>query len=485
MDRTGSPQAQTLQKVSLSYDGGHLLVRGGLRPAGSGWDAARRAYRVPAFAYPKIVAALREEGTPFEDSVWDDVPGAVASAALPLRDYQQRALDAWSRAGRRGVVVLPTGSGKTYVGLQAVADLRVPVLICVPTLDLVEQWRDEIHRVLGVEAGAFTGERKEVRPVTVATYDSAAISAEALGNRFPFVLFDEVHHLAAPAYGRIAECSAAPYRMGLTATLEREDGLHARLERLVGPKVLEVPIRELAGTHLAEYDVKVVTTELTPEEEEEYRRNYMVFRNFLRSSRIRIRSPRDFQRLIMRSGRDPRARRALVARHRARFIALNSASKFQALREVLRAHPGERTLIFTEFNDLVYRISREFLIPAVTHRTPREERARNLDGFRSGRYSALVTSRVLDEGIDVPEASVGVILSGTGSTRAYRQRLGRVLRKRKGKRAVLYEIVSKKTSEVGTMRRRHTPVAVKLARGRRGAEPPRTRGSRAGRGAAA
>ncbi|MEM3087241.1 MAG: DEAD/DEAH box helicase family protein [Halobacteria archaeon] len=466
MDRSAAAPLRAVQKTALSYDRGHLLVRGTFRPPGSDWDPALRAYRVPAFAYSRVVAALRCEEADFDDAVWEDVPGSISPVSLPLRDYQSKALESWARAGRRGIVVLPTGSGKTFVGLQAVADLRVPVLVCVPTLDLVEQWRDEIRKVLGVEAGAFTGERKDIRAVTVATYDSAAINAETLGNRFPFLLFDEVHHLAAPAYGRIAEMAAAPCRLGLTATLEREDGAHARLEKLVGPKVMEVPIANLAGTHLAEYDVRVVTTQLTPGEEAEYRRNHLIFRSFVRAANIKFRGPRDFQRLIMRSGRDPRARTALLARHRARTIALNSASKMAALREVLQAHPGERTLIFTEFNDLVYRISREFLVPAVTHKTPKEERARNLEGFRAGTYSALVTSRVLDEGIDVPEASVGVILSGTGSTRAYRQRLGRILRKREGKRALLYEIVSKKTSEVGTMRRRHTPVSVKLARGR-------------------
>lgn len=163
----------------------------------------------------------------------------------------------------------------------------------------------------------------------------------------------------------------------------------------------------------------------------------------------------------MRTGRDPKARRALLARNRARSIAMNSGSKLEALKNILEKHQQNRVLIFTEHNELVHRISQDFLVPSITHKTPKDERRHNLGCFRTGEYTTIVTSKVLDEGVDVPEASVGVILSGTGSTREYTQRLGRLLRKREGKRAILYEIVSKKTSEVGTSRRRHMPVGKK------------------------
>jgi superfamily II DNA or RNA helicase len=111
-------------------------------------------------------------------------------------------------------------------------------------------------------------------------------------------------------------------------------------------------------------------------------------------------------------------------------------------------------IIFTEHNSLVYAISKEFLVPAITHTTQKEERTEILQKFRAGKYKIIVTSKVLEEGIDVPEASVGIILSGSGSKREYKQRLGRILRKKEGKLAVLYELVSKKTTEVGIARRR-------------------------------
>jgi superfamily II DNA or RNA helicase len=134
---------------------------------------------------------------------------------------------------------------------------------------------------------------------------------------------------------------------------------------------------------------------------------------------------------------------------------LNSEAKLRLLARQLEVHRSEKALIFTLHNDLVYAISRLFLIPAVTYQTPKEERREILENFRTGDYRAIVTSQVLDEGVDVPDASVGFILSGTGSTREYIQRLGRLLRKVEGKQAKLVEIVSKGTMEVKMSRRRH------------------------------
>jgi superfamily II DNA or RNA helicase len=156
----------------------------------------------------------------------------------------------------------------------------------------------------------------------------------------------------------------------------------------------------------------------------------------------------------MRTGRDPEARRALLARNRAMYIAQNSSSKVGYLKDLLASNPDSKSLIFTRHNKLVYRISREMLIPAITHQTPRQERAEILDAFMSGRYMRIVTSQVLDEGVDVPDASLAVILSGTGSSRQFIQRLGRVLRKKGRKRARLVELVSTGTAETRLSRRR-------------------------------
>ena len=144
-----------------------------------------------------------------------------------------------------------------------------------------------------------------------------------------------------------------------------------------------------------------------------------------------------------------------MARNKALKIVLNSESKIKALGEFLSIYTKEKILIFTRFNQFVYRISQQFFIPAITYQTSREERKEILEKFKAGKYRAIVTSQVLDEGIDVPDASIGFILSGTGSSREYIQRLGRILRKRPGKRAKLIEIVAQETLETRISRRRH------------------------------
>jgi len=349
---------------------------------------------------------------------------------------------------------LPTAAGKTYIALKAISLLRTQTLIVVPTLDLIDQWRKRVTDYLNVDAGAVGGGEINVQMVTVSTYDSAYLQAEALGNRFMFIVFDEVHHLASPGYMQIAEMYVAPYRMGLTATYERVDQRHALLPQLVGDVVYTARVGELAGKHLSPYTHEKIYVELTQEEHQVYEEQMSVFHGYLKEKGIVLKGPEDFHRFIMTTGRDRRAREALLARNRAVKVALNSEAKLDLLARQLEAHRNDKKLIFTLHNDLVYKISRRFLIPAVTYQTPREERHEILENFRTGDYRAIVTSQVLDEGVDVPDASVGFMLSGTGSTREYIQRLGRLLRKVEGKQAKLVEIVSKETMEVRMSQRR-------------------------------
>jgi superfamily II DNA or RNA helicase len=193
---------------------------------------------------------------------------------------------------------------------------------------------------------------------------------------------------------------------------------------------------------------------LSEKERLEYDRRYSQYRGYLQRRGIKIRSAKDYQRFVQRTGRDPEARRALLARNRAMDLAQNSSSKVEYLKGLLEENRDEKAIIFTRHNKLVYRVSREMLIPAITHQTPREEREKILDGFKAGRYLRVVTSQVLDEGVNVPDASLAVILSGTGSGRQFIQRLGRVLRKKGGKQAKLVELVSMGTAETRTSRRR-------------------------------
>ncbi len=444
--------------MKLTFDKGTIQIRGDVQVPNSTWDERSKTFRAMALYYRDALDFLKRSGFNFKDDVLNLLPCPDLKSRVVLRDYQKQALDAWVSSGYRGVIVLPTGSGKTVLGIKAISLLNMPTLVVAPTLDLVDQWRTRLKEEFDTEVGVLGGGEREIRALTVTTYDSAYIHAERLGNRFGLVIFDEVHHLPAAGYRNIAEMFASPYRMGLTATFEREDGLHAELNRLVGGKVFEKKVKELSGTHLSPFRLEKIVVELTDEEQQEYQRNQKVFSNYLARIKLTIRSPADFQKLVMRSGRDPGARRALLARNKARDIAYNSVSKMDTLSTILKNHRDGKIFIFTEHNKLVHQISRQFLIPAITYRTTTRERSEILDRFKSGAYRAVVTSKVLDEGIDVPDADVGIILSGTGSKRAFVQRLGRILRKKEGKEAVLYEIVSAETSEVGTARRRKQPL---------------------------
>jgi superfamily II DNA or RNA helicase len=441
--------------MELSFNRGTIIIRGDVRIPNSTWDDRSKTFRAMALYYRDITDYLKNSCVGYTDNVLDLLPCPELHSSIILRDYQKQSLDAWVLNSKRGVIVLPTGSGKTVIGINAISLLNTPTIVVVPTLDLLDQWRSRLRKEFKVDVGMLGGGEQEIKAITVSTYDSSYIHAARLGNRFGLIIFDEVHHLPAEGYKHIAEMFASPFRMGLTATYEREDGLHSELNRLIGGKVFEKKVKELAGEHLSPFRLQKITIELTEEEQKEYEHNQGIFADYLRRCNITIRTSLDFQKIVIRSGRDPNARKALLARNKARDIALNSVSKIEKFREILKKHKESRLFIFTEHNKLVHKISKEFLIPAITYRTATKERGEILDRFKSGTYRAVVTSKVLDEGIDVPEADVGVILSGTGSERAFIQRLGRILRKKEGKEAVLYEIVSAETSEINTARRRN------------------------------
>jgi superfamily II DNA or RNA helicase len=396
-----------------------------------------------------IVKRLASRGIEFRDNIDASPPLGLLTSTIELRDYQDEALDSWKQVGRRGVVVLPTGAGKTVLALKAIEQLGEATLVVVPTLVLVDQWRETLEEAFGGEVGV-----RDLRALTVSTYDSASIRAPDIGNRFRLLVLDEVHHLPASSYRRIGFMYTAPYRLGLTATMSRDEGAVDAITEMVGELVYESFVDDLAGIHLSDYSIRTVQVPLPEKERLEYDRRFSQYRGYLQKRGIQIRSARDYQRFVQRTGRDPDARRALLARNRAMDLAQNSSSKVDYLKGLLGESRDDKTIIFTRHNKLVYRISREMLIPAITHQTPRDEREEILDGFRSGRYLRVVTSQVLDEGVDVPDASLAVILSGTGSSRQFIQRLGRVLRKKGGKQARLVELVSMGTAETRTSRRR-------------------------------
>ena len=442
--------------VRLRYQRGTVIVEGSWAPFAR-WDDRIGGYRALALYYSNIRKYLESSGRELLDEVLH-LDGVEFRDGVSLRGFQEEALRSWESSGRRGIIVLPTGTGKTFVALKAMARLSVPTLVVVPTLDLQLQWSRRIEEGLGFTPGLLGGGRQEVRPVTVATYDSAYLHAEELGDRFGLLIFDEVHHLPAQNYRVIAEFSAAPYRMGLSATPERDDGLDGSYPVLVGNIVYRAAVSELAGSEVAPFEVRRIYVDLSPEERSRYDALEREFRAAMARLGIDLRGRDGFQRLIKFAARSGDARRALLDRLEMNRIAMNTEAKLLALRRVLAEHPDASSIIFTRYNDLAYRISREFLVPVITHETPKGEREEILEGFRRGRYKVIATSMVLDEGVDVPDATLAIVLGGFGTARQFVQRLGRVLRKREGKTATMIEIIAKDTLDYNLSRRRRVAV---------------------------
>lgn len=396
------------------------------------------------------------------DAALDDAPALddgerlsfKPALALTPRSYQQEALAAWEQADGRAVVVLPTGAGKTVLALMALTRLRLRTLIVVPTIELLHQWRAAVIERLGVaeeHVGVVGDGRRELRPITIITYASAAMPHAKLAG-YGLLICDEAHHLPAPAYRTlVARCGAA-HTLGLTATPGDE---RAALIELLGPVVYErTPEALSADGHLAQFRRKRLAVELSDDEALRYGVLMSEWKWFLARNRATLGGRGDFfGELIRRSGSDPAARAALRAHHQARMIALNAEAKLGVVARLLDQHRGDKVIIFSEYNLLVDQISAALALPALTYKTAPSERAAILRRFRDGSYSKLVAGRVLNEGVDVPDAQVAIVVSGNSTPREQIQRLGRVIRPKPGV-ALLYEIVTRHTAEVGASLRR-------------------------------
>jgi len=446
-------------RVVLRFEAGTLLLDGVEQsasvPNAFRWDDRVMRWRAPAWAYRHVVRDLIRQGTVYEDRARAyqqfDFPTTLA---VEPRPYQQQSIKEWQRANRCGIVILPTGAGKSLVAQMAIEQTKRSTLVVVPTIDLMNQWYDLLLSSFRAEVGLIGGGYYEVGAMTVTTYASAFRFMERLGNQFGLIIFDECHHLPSSIYRYAAEMAIAPFRLGLTATPERTDGLDLSLERLIGPIVYRREAHELAGEYLADYSIVRINVSLSPEERELYERERAVFRTFLQEKRIDLGGLRGWQLFIAASARSETGRRAMLAYRESKRIALGTDAKLRVLASLLKRHRHDRTLIFTAENEMVYRISEQFFVPAITHETGIKERRQWLEAFNQGEVLALATSKVLNEGVNIPEASVAIVLSGSGSSREHIQRLGRILRKAPDKEAVLYEVVTSETTEENISRRR-------------------------------
>ncbi|MCA9836519.1 MAG: DEAD/DEAH box helicase family protein [Trueperaceae bacterium] len=315
------------RKSTLSFDRGTLI----LHPPPPGkvwlefvtWDDRIEKFRIPAIKYRSFIESMRREGTEIQDAAkaFKELELIIADEKDPF-SHQKEALEAWKRAGRRGVVVLPTGAGKTYVAQLALQETPRSTLIVVPTLDLMHQWYANLEAAFPEsDLGLLGGGSKDESQILVATYDSAAIHAERIGNRYAMIIFDECHHLPGDFVRSIAEYSLAPYRLGLTATPERSDGKHDDLTSLIGPIVYRKSPEELAGKSLSEHEIRQIKVSLSKEERSEYDSCIKQRNEFLQRSGIFLGSLNGWQKFVAASARSSEGRAAMLAHRQARKLA--------------------------------------------------------------------------------------------------------------------------------------------------------------------
>jgi DNA excision repair protein ERCC-3 len=392
---------------------------------------------VPLAERGRLKQALLVLGWPADDQAGyvDGAPLAIGLRAshaatgepFALRRYQRESVAAFAAAGS-GVIVLPCGAGKTLVGIGAMAAVGARTLILVTSTLAARQWRDELLARTGLHPellGEYSGARKEVAPVTIATYQVLVTRRggrhthlDLLGREdWGLIVYDEVHLLPAPVFRMTAEIQARR-RLGLTATLVREDGREADVFSLIGPKRYDVPWRDLeAQGWVAAADCVEVRVDLTDDERMDYA----------------VAEPEE------------RYRRAATA-----------ASKLPVVASLADAHLADRVLVIGQYLDQLQVLGGRLDVPVITGHTPIRERERLFAAFRTGELRRLVVSKVANFSIDLPEANVAIQVSGTfGSRQEEAQRLGRILRpKADGGRARFYTVVSRDTNDTEFAQRR-------------------------------
>ena len=444
---------------SLAYRYGLAVVRG-VDPANApAWlvhDPRLDALVAPGHRLPELRAWAAERDIPELSGRADELEAPLLDPRTP-RPYQREALDRWRAVGGRGTVVLPTGAGKTLVALLAIHELQAGACIVAPTRALVAQWFTQLADAFGAErVGAWYGDEKDVRPLTVTTYHSAFPLLERWGERFALLVLDEVHHLAdtsageARAWHDALRIAPSPHRLGLTATYP--DAHDGELRRLVGPVAYRRTIGEMADAELARFALVRRYVRLSSREETRYAALTETYERHVRTAGYRERgaTPADAWRLFAaRARRSPEARRALRAFHERERLVRLAAGKLREAERILRAHPAEQAILFCGGTDAAQAISRALAIPMITASTPASERHALLGALAREELRAVASVRVLDEGWDVPTAKLGIVLgdSTRGSGHQHAQRLGRLLRRQGDAVASLYEIVAAGTYE--------------------------------------
>ncbi|WP_379153249.1 DNA repair helicase XPB [Paenibacillus sp. sgz5001063] len=375
--------------------------------------------------YPVLDYAGYRDGQALDVPWKESAPSGTASVkdVFGLRDYQEAAVRRFKEMGASGVVVLPCGAGKTIVGLAVLASLQCETLILTSSATSVAQWRDELLERTGLNeesVGEYSGVKREVLPVTVATYQmlthrrsrgGAFVHMNLFTQRnWGLIIYDEVHLLPAPVFRATADIQATR-RLGLTATLVREDGRESDVFSLIGPKCYELPwkVLEKQGWIASVDCIEVVVPMLA-----EIRLKY------------------------------------LYAGEKEKFrIAACNPAKIAAVTRIVNAHPDEAVLVIGQYLDQLNQLAASLGAPLITGKTPQRQRSELYSAFRDGKIRILVVSKVANFAVNLPDASVGIEVSGAyGSRQEEAQRLGRILRPKSGEnKAYFYTLVSGESRE--------------------------------------
>ena len=383
---------------------------------------SNEAFRIQPWARGQVKQELLKLGWPAEDfagyAAGTPHEIALGEGDWKIRDYQTKAVEKFWEGGS-GVVVLPCGAGKTIVGAAAMATAKTNTLILVTNTVSARQWKAELLKRTTLtedEIGEYSGSMKEVKPVTIATYQILTTKRKAEyahlallnANDWGLIVYDEVHLLPAPIFKMTADLQARR-RLGLTATLVREDGKEGDVFSLIGPKRFDAPWKEIeAQGYIAPAACYEVRIDLPEEERMEY---------------------------------------AISSQEDRYRIAATSKTRIPVIQKLMKKHAGEPTLIIGQYLDQIHEVSAAIKVPEITGETPVDERERLFEQFRTGEISTLVVSKVANFSVDLPEASVAIQISGSyGSRQEEAQRLGRLLRpKADGRTASFYTLISRDT----------------------------------------
>src|SRR4051812_21545496 len=368
------PRFAVQRCVRFTFDRGTLLLTdladlpAGLEVAqipGVLWDARVGVHRAPArLCYP-LVSELRRRGVPVADMPRPALPPPSGFRPFDLRPYQEAALTAWRQAGRRGIAVLPTGSGKTRLALGAIAATQTPALCLAPTRALCDQWAAALVAVWDGPIGRFGDGERMIGAVTIATYAAAYRHMSSLGDKFGLLIVDEAHHFGQGWRDEALEMSIAPLRLGLTATPPAPGPAADRLTSLVGPVVFERSIADLAGRYLAPLERVTWHVALDPDERREHDALWDVYRQARRAFEGNHLGG-SWEDFLHEAARTDEGRRGLAAWRRAKRILAFPRRKREALALLLGHHRAQRTLVFVADNQTAYTVAREHLIMPLT-----------------------------------------------------------------------------------------------------------------------